>query len=93
MVSVHPRVAGVLEQIAVSCDFSSDQKLGCQAMVHLHALKLHVASCAFRPGAAPHSPLRRVVTPSTTVQEILSASPSKLQGNMARRVTCHLVEA
>ena len=86
-------MAGILGQVTVSCDFSSDEKLDCEAMVLLQTLKPHVASCRFRSSAAPHSPLPRVVTPSTTVREILTASSSKLQGNMAKRLTSQLVAA
>ncbi len=91
LTSIHPRIAGILAEIEVTCDYSNTDKLCCVSKVQLQNLKLHVASCPFRPGAAPHSPLRRVVTPSTTVQDILTASPSKLRGDVAQRVASHLV--
>ena len=93
LVSVHPRVRGILSQILVSCDFSNEERLGCLSKVPLGNLRMHVASCAFRPGAAPHSPLRKVITPSSSVHDVLTASPSKLQGNVAKKVTAHLVQA
>ena len=86
-------MAGILAQVPILCDYVSINRLGCPARVPLQNLNLHVGQCSFRPGAAPHSPLRRVVTPSTTVEDILTASPSKLQGDVALKVASHLVSA
>ena len=90
---VHPRVGGILAEINVTCEYAQTDRLGCASLVQLQNLKLHVATCRFRPGATPHSPLKQVVTPSTTVQEILTASPSKLRGDVVQRVTTHLVQS
>ena len=53
-------------------------------------LRFHVQNCPFGPGAAPHSPLRRALTPSTTVKEILTFSLSKLQGGVSDGLLYHL---
>ena len=59
----------------------------------LKSLRLYVASCKFRPGAPPNSPIRRVLTRSSTVQDILEYSPSKFGGDVARRTTACLALA
>ena len=90
----HPRVAGILDLVQVSCDNASSTKLGCSAMIPLQDLCRHVTSlCAFRPGALSHSPLKKVVTPSARVADVLSTSPSKLKGDVARKLTAHLITA
>lgn len=94
LTAVHPRIAGVLSQVAVSCNYASSTHLGCQSMVPLADLRRHVHDeCPFRPSALRHSPLRRVVTHRTPVSDVLAASPSKLKGDVSRRLIYHLVSA
>ena len=95
LVALHPRVAGILSQVCVKCEFAeSVDKLHCTEWIPLKSPKLHVSqSCKIRPGAAPHSPLKRVVTPSSSLKETLEASPSKLRGDYARKVSAHMALA
>ena len=93
LVALHPRVRGILAQIQVSCDFVSTERLGGTSRVQVCSLKLHVTGCAFRPGAAPHSPLRKVLTLSSGVEDILTSFLSKLRGDVAKKVTAHLLQA
>ena len=90
LVRMHPRCAGILARISLTCEYASDEHLGCHERPTLEDLRFHVQNCPFRPGATPHSPLRRVVTPSTTVKEILTFSPSKLRGDVSDGLLYHL---
>lgn len=93
----HPRLAGILSEVNVECDYasaSSDLRLGCTEILQLKDLRAHCTTeCGHRPGGAPHSPLRRVITPASNVADILTASPSKLQGDTSRQLTRRLVTA
>ena len=84
LVPVQPRVAGILSQVTVTCDYASTARLGCRSMTPLWQLRQHVSDqCLFLPGIAPHSPLRPVITPSAHVSDVLSSSPSKLRGDVS----------
>ena len=93
LVHVHPRIAGVLAQMPVYCDYFSCDKLGCPQKVALANLQSHVAQCPFRPGATPYTLLRRVINPSSTAAEILEAPHLDLQGDIALRLTHKLISA
>ena len=91
---VHPRVAGVLAHVTVSYDYVSSVHLGCQAIVPFATLRHHVLDqCLFRPAVLRHSPLKRVITPSARVSDILSSSLSKLKGDVSRKLMYHLISA
>ena len=82
-------MSGLLAQVLVKCTYSSD---GCKATVQLSTLKAHEAECHFGKVEGPQiNPA--VITPSSTAKEILTASPSKLQGDIGRKLTAHLVDA
>ena len=82
-------MSGLLAQVLVKCTYSSD---GCKATVQLSTLKAHEAECLFGKVEGPQiNPA--VITPSSTAKEILTALPSKLQGNIGRKLTAHLVDA
>ena len=94
LVPLHPRLSGILSQVQVQCDFATSlEKLTCTALVPLRHLVHHVASCQFRPGGPPHSPIRKVLTRSSTVGDLLEYTPSKLKGDVARRATARLALA
>ena len=94
LLPAHPRVSGILAQVPVTCDYASTDRLGCQLVLQLRDFRQHVnENCKFRPTSACHSPLRKVITHSSQVDDVLTASPSKLQGNVAERLIAHLVAA
>ena len=94
LVKLSRSLVGVLRELRVSCDYASTTRLGYTAMVPLESLRLHVtAQCSFRPAVMCHSPLRKVITPSSTVSECMAASPSKLQNNVVRSLTAHMIGA
>ena len=72
--------------------FMSRPLLGCPEIVPLPQLRQHVSSCTFARGTHPPT-LKRVVTESTPVKAILTASPSKLQGKTTDTLLAHLVDA
>ena len=84
LVALHPRVSGIPSQIQVPCDFVNTERLGGTSRVPFCSLKLHVTGCAFSPGDAPHSPLRKVLTPSSGVEDTLTSSLSQLRGDVTK---------
>ena len=94
-VQLHPRLAGVLSQMQISCNFAStaSETLGCQQKVPLCKLQSHTAKCPFRPGAASHESFNHILRPSSSVKEILSMSATDLKGDVAVQLTSHLVSA
>lgn len=88
--SPHPRVARMLSSSTVRCDYYDEALRGCPATMKLMSLQEHVRQCPFRQGSAQAI---RTVRPSSTAAEILSASPSKLRGNVAEKLVGQLVKA
>ena len=84
-------LAAILSNWTVRCDYYKPALSGCHATVSLCDLKEHVASCAFNP-ATSMTPIR-TTNPKATVEEVLTASPSKLKGNVAGKLMSHLVMA
>ena len=83
----------ILSNVSVHCDFYQPSLDGCPEVVPLCHLRDHVDTCSFHPDAATkHKPIR-AVRPSSTVAEVLTASPSKLKGNVAANLTSRLVTA
>ena len=88
---------------SIHCDFHEPLLLGCPEVVPLHDLQRHVNMCPFNPAETPSCSTARSPPPSTTpirsrrpsstVAEVLSASPSKLKGNVATNLTARLVTA
>ena len=63
-------------------------------MLQLHCLRDHVRQeCLFRRGLIPHSPIRKVITPTAQVSDVMTASPSKLKGDISKKLTAHFVAA
>lgn len=85
-------VRGVLGTCMLSCDFFASPWSGCPAKMHLMDLKDHVAQCMHNPHHTGQ-PLPRVVSSASTVDDILTASPSKLQGAACEKTLSHLVKA
>ena len=81
----------IISSLSVRCDFYQQSLQGCQARVRLQDLQQHVAECLFNPATAT-SPIR-TVRPQSNVEDTLTASPSKLAGNVAGCLTSHLVAA
>ena len=93
----------VVSSQSIHCDFHEPSLRGCPEVVPLHDLQRHVNMCPFNPAETPScstarspppstTPIRSV-RPSSTVAEVLSASPSKLKGNVATNLTARLVTA
>eukprot|EP00117_Sycon_ciliatum_P031872 scpid34853/ scgid24846/ E3 ubiquitin-protein ligase NRDP1; RING finger protein 41 len=80
----------IVSNWTIHCDYHKPALVGCRQTVPLKRLKLHVDSCTFNPSGSG-TPIR-TVNPSATVEDILTASPSKLQGNVADRLTHHLIQ-
>ena len=78
---------------SVHCDFFLQSLHGCPEIVRLSELQNHVAVCQFNASATAATTPVRAVRPSSTVAEVISASPSKLQGNVATHLISHLVKA
>lgn len=67
----------------IHCDNYVDALNGCTAVIPLSELRLHTKSCTNKS--------KHVVMPSTPVAAILTASPSKLQGDTCQKITKHLM--
>ena len=76
---------------SVHCDNHAKSLVGCPLIVPLERLQQHVHDCPFSPGSS--QPPVRSVRPSSTVADILTASPKKLRGNVATQLTGHLVSS
>ena len=74
---------------SLHCDYHAPALQGCQAVVQLKNLQKHTQACTFNPSVS--STPCRAITPSSSVADILTASPSKLSGNIAEQLTSHLV--
>ena len=48
---------------------------------------------AFSPRYSTPVPVRTVLKPATSVRDVLTSPPSKIQGDVARRQSAHLVAA
>lgn len=81
----------VISSWEVHCDFHAPALNGCPTTTQLSSLKEHVAKCAHNP-ATSDVPIR-TVRPTSTVSDILNASPSKLKGDVARKLGNHYVMA
>ena len=86
----HPLVVGIISKCIVMCDFSESALVGCPVRVPLAELTSHVSLCRFNP-AVESAPLQRVVESTTTIGDMLSASPSKLRGKVFDKVLKHVV--
>ena len=76
---------------SIRCDFYDTALRGCGTIVPLEQLQEHTKQCAFSPTST--TPPIRSVRGSSIVEDILSASPSKLQGNKAEELKGCLVHA
>ena len=80
----------VLPQLEIRCDFAEQ---GCQQPVRLALLRRHTADCqqhrASTDGQTYHP---NVITPSSSVQDILSLSPSKPLNTTMERVVTSLIQ-
>ena len=86
----HPIVIKMISMSTIHCDYHSEALQGCPASVALQSLRQHVSNCPYKGTSAL---AMRTVRPSSTATEIMSASPSKLQGNVADKLMSHLVNA
>ena len=78
---------------SIHCDYHEEALNGCPAILPLENLKDHVESCPFSPTFKSSCAPVRAVRPTSTVADVLTASPSKLQGNVAEQLTGHLVKS
>ena len=82
-------LARIIGNWSVRCDFHMQSLQGCPAVVPLRSLKEHVATCSFDP--ATDTPPIRTVRPLSTVEDVLSASPSKCVAVNAHVCACMCV--
>ena len=83
----------VLSNRSIRCDFYKPALDGCPMVVPIQHLQNHVKECAFNPDEPAKQQPIRAVRPSSTVAEVTTASPSKLQGNVAGSLIARLVSA
>lgn len=81
-----PFVSECISQLVLRCDHYVSPLQGCQKTVRLSELKTHVSQCTHGKLSTPP-----FVSMSTTVADVLNASPRKLDGDAAERLTAHLV--
>eukprot|EP00117_Sycon_ciliatum_P026615 scpid33635/ scgid5600/ E3 ubiquitin-protein ligase NRDP1; RING finger protein 41 &gt; E3 ubiquitin-protein ligase NRDP1; RING finger protein 41 len=74
-----------LAEVLVRCDNYLDSFNGCSVHIPLASLQHHGQTCT---NTGKHT-----ITPTTPVGDILHASPKKLQGNVAEKLTSHLVRS
>ena len=72
------------------CDVVESALTGCPVKVPLAKLKNHVYFCRFNP-AVDSVPLPCAVESSTTIGDMVSASPSKLRGKVFDKAVKHVV--
>ena len=77
-----------LSHLPVRCDDYMSSLSGCQHSMKLFSLQTHVKVCPFNTYSGPVC-----VTRSSTVADVLTASPSKLRGEAAEHLTTHLVQS
>ena len=82
-------VLRLLSQLECSCDFAEGNR-GCRERVPLEKLQVHVQECPFGKPNPPPS-LRKTLSGSSSVSDVLQASPSKLYGDVGQRLTRHLI--
>ena len=81
----NPILQGCLAELVVRCDNYAGALIGCPATVPLAQLASHVQNC--------ENTGKQTVGPSTAVSDVLTASPSKLRGNVSDSLTSHLVKS
>ena len=84
LISVHQQLQRVIGNFTVHCDYHAPALRGCSKTVRVSELQDHVSQCEFNPSNASSRKLATVGM-SSTVSEVLAASPSKLQGNVSER--------
>ena len=88
-----PHFVKVIGSSSIHCDFYQPALRGCPTVVPLEKLQAHIQDCKFNPKHASQKTPIRVVNMRSSVAEVLSASPSKLRGDISERLTGHLVTA
>jgi len=81
----------VISNLSIHCDNYQPALNGCPEVVPLCSLKEHVEGCPFNSDSNSKQPAIRTVRPSSTVEEVTMASPSKVKGNVAGNLTTNLV--
>ena len=85
-------VRGILSSCMLSCDFYESSWSGCSSKVQLKDLRDHVACCPHNPHATEQPP-PRVVSTISTVGDMLTACPRKLQGDVGDKALSHIVKS
>ena len=88
----HRFVLSALSSLQLHCDFYQSTLVGCPELFSLQQLQQHVAQCTYSPNSPTPTP-KRVVTDSTPIGAVLTASPSKLQGKASETLLNHLVRS
>ena len=88
-------IRSMISNWTIHCDYHEPALAGCSATVPLHQLQKHVDACAFSPAATSsrHSQPIRTISATSSVSDVLQASPSKMCGDVADRLTSKLVTA
>ena len=73
------------------CDYYAPALVGCQSTVTLSQHRQHVEECPHNPSSSA-TPIR-AVGPSSRADDILSASPSKMKGNLGQRIGVHVIKS
>ena len=81
----------IMSNWTVRCDYYAPAVVGCQVAATLSQLRHHVQNCPHNPSKS-ETPVRAAM-PSSKVDDILSASPSKLRGNIGQRIAIHTVKS
>ena len=74
-----------LAETSIHCDNYLDHLNRCPAIIPLEELRNHVSKCT--------NTRKHTLTSSTPVAAVLTASPTKLQGDVSDRLTTHLVKS
>ena len=81
----------IMSNWTVRCDYYAPALVGCQVTTTLSQLRHHVQNCPHDPSTS-ETPVRAAM-PSSKIDDILSASPSKLRGNIGQRIAIHTVKS
>ena len=84
-------VKRMIESWTVMYDYYAPALVGCQSTVPLSQLRQHAEECPHNPSSSA-TPIR-AVGPSSRAGDTLSASPSKMKGNLGQRIGVHVIKS
>jgi len=89
----HKVLCRIMGNWSIHCDFHKPALDGCPAVVPLRDLQEHTSTCPFNEKSTSQSIAIRTVRPQSTVEEVIAASPTKLRGDVAERLTAHVISS